>query len=212
MLIIITVILFTTANRLNLTDLASVKSFILSFGSLAPIVYILMFTFVPLTLFPDAILAIASGTIFGLFWGTVYTMIGAACGATLSFFIARFLGRDVVMKLLKHNAQWFDEGVERQGFLIILVMRLVPLIPFDVISYGAGLSKIKFWDFLVGTLIGIIPGVVIYVNLGDKALDVHSPAFYGSLALLIGLFVMSYYFKKKFSFKKIQSQLLQSEE
>lgn len=199
-------------HQLHLTDLASVRAFILSFGILAPLIYIIMFTLVPLTLFPDAILAISAGTLFGVFWGSVYTMIGAVCGASLSFFIARYLGRDWVLKLVRHKGQWFEEGVERQGFLIILVLRLVPLIPFDIISYGAGLSKIKFKDFLAGSIIGIIPGVVIYVNLGDKALDVHSPAFMISIALLIGLFSLSYVLKKKYTFEEIQNKLKKEEE
>lgn len=200
------------SQKLHLTDLESVKSFILSFGIWAPLIYIIMFTLIPLTLFPDAILAIASGTIFGVFWGTVYTMIGALCGASLSFFIARFLGREWVLKLIRHKAQWFDDGVEKQGFLIILIMRLVPLIPFDIISYGAGLSKIKYSDFMMGSMLGIIPGVVIYVNLGDKALDVHSPAFMISIALLIGLFSLSYLIKKKYSFATLQQKLMNNEE
>ncbi len=199
-------------HEFNLTNLESVRTFILSFGVLAPLIYILMFTLIPLTLFPDAILAISAGTIFGVFWGSVYTIIGAICGASLSFLIARYLGRDWVLKLIHHKGQWFDEGVEKQGFLIILVLRLVPLIPFDIISYGAGLSKIKLKDFLAGSIIGIIPGVVIYVNLGDKALDVHSPAFIVSIALLVGLFSLSYLLKKKFTFESIQNRLVKEEE
>lgn len=205
-------LLFKTAIWLDLKDIESVKHFILSFGAIAPIIYILMFTLVPLTLFPDAILAIASGAIFGLFWGTVYTMIGAICGAALSFGIARYFGRDFVLKLIKHQGEWFEDGVERQGFLIVCIMRLVPLIPFDIISYGAGLSKIKFSDFLLGTCVGIIPGVLIYVNLGNKALDVTSPSFYIAIGLLVCLFVLSYYLKKHLSFSKIQAHLLQDEE
>lgn len=199
-------------HQLHLTDLASVRTFILSFGVLAPIIYMVMFTLVPLTLFPDAILAISAGTIFGVFWGSVYTMIGALLGAALSFAIARYLGRDWVLKLIHHKGQWFETGVEKQGFLIILILRLVPLIPFDIISYGAGLSKIKFKDFLAGSLIGIIPGVVIYVNLGDKALDVNSPAFVISVALLIGLFSLSYLLKKKYTFEEIQNRLTKEED
>lgn len=205
-------LLLGVCHQFNLTNLESVRTFILSFGVLAPFIYIIMFTLIPLTLFPDAILAISAGTIFGVFWGTVYTIIGALCGASLSFFIARYLGREWVLKLIHHKAQWFDDGVEKQGFLIILILRLVPLIPFDIISYGAGLSKIKFKDFLAGSLIGIIPGVVIYVNLGDKALDVHSPAFMISIALLVGLFSLSYLLKKKFTFESIQTQFAKEEE
>lgn len=204
--------LFVMSGSLRLTNLESVKTFVLSFGPLAPLIYILLFTLVPLTLFPDAVLAIASGTIFGVFWGSIYTMIGAACGATLSFFLARFFGRDLVMKLIRHRAEQFQDGIERQGFFVILIMRLIPLIPFDIISYGAGLSKIRYSDFLLGTLLGIVPGVLIYVNLGDKALDIGSPAFCLSMALLIGLFALSYYLKRKLSFKSIQHKLLKTDE
>lgn len=213
-LIVLTMVLmlFTASNCVNFTDLASVKAFVLSFGPLAPIAYILMFTLVPLTLFPDAILAIASGTVFGVFWGSVYTIIGAICGSTLSFCIARLIGREFVMKLARHKADWFEEGVEKQGFLIILLLRLVPLIPFDLISYGAGLSKIKYADFLFATFIGIIPGVVIYVNLGDQVFNVNSPGFYLSIGLLIGLFVLSYYLKKRLGKSKFKRQFIKLDE
>ena len=203
---------FTASHYVDFADLASVKQFILSFGPLAPIIYIVMFPLVPLALFPDAILAIASGSVFGVVWGSIYTMIGAICGSTLSFYIARLIGRDFVMKLVRHKADWFEDGVEKQGFIIILLLRLVPLIPFDVISYGAGLSKIKYSDFIAATFIGIIPGVVIYANLGDQILNVHSPEFYLSIGLLIGLFVLSYYLKKILAKSKFKSQFIKLDE
>ncbi len=189
------------------STLEDVKAYILSFGALAPVIYIIMFTLVPLTLFPDSILAVAGGAVFGLFWGTVYTIIGAACGGTLSFYISRNLGRNVVERLTKHKAQWFEGGVEKQGFLFILVLRLIPLIPFDIISYGAGLSRIKYKDFIAATIFGIIPGVLVYTNLGDKALDVYSWKFICSVLLLIALCVVSYFVKKRITIKDIQAKI-----
>lgn len=208
----VTLMVFAASNVVNLTDLASAKQFILSFGPMAPIVYIIMFTLVPLTLFPDAILAIASGAVFGVFWGSIYTLIGAIFGSTLSFYIARLIGRDFVLKLVRHRADWFEDGVEKQGFLIILLLRLVPLIPFDIISYGAGLSKIRYADFLFATFIGIIPGVVIYANLGDQVLNVNSPGFYLSIGLLISLFILSYYLKKILAKSKFKRQFIKLDE
>jgi len=188
----------------------SMKNYICSFGALAPVMYIFMFTVVPLTLFPDAILAVASGLIFGVWFGTIYTVIGAACGGTLSFFLSRLYGRGIVEKLAKGKIKWFDEGVEKRGFIFILILRFIPLIPFDVISYGAGLSKIKYKDFLLSTVIGVIPGVWVYTNLGDKSAHLFSIEFFEAVAILILLMIVSYFIKKKFSFKTLENKITQN--
>ncbi|EJO5345974.1 TVP38/TMEM64 family protein [Clostridium botulinum] len=186
----------------------SIKEYINSYGVIAPIIYIIMFTLVPLTLFPDSILAIAGGMAFGMVQGSVYTIIGAVCGATLSFYIARVLGRNVVEKLVRGKAKWFDNGVEKNGFLVIFILRLIPLVPFDVISYGAGLSKIKFKDFILATTVGIIPGILVFINLGDKALNVKSKQFFISIILLVLLCLSSFIMKKKLSFHKLQKDII----
>jgi len=188
----------------------SMKNYICSFGALAPVMYIFMFTVVPLTLFPDAILAVASGLIFGVWFGTIYTVIGAACGGTLSFFLSRLYGRGIVEKLAKGKIKWFDEGVEKRGFIFILILRFIPLIPFDVISYGAGLSKIKYKDFLLSTVIGVIPGVWVYTNLGDKSAHLFSTQFFEAVTILILLMIVSYFIKKKFSFKTLENKITQN--
>ncbi|RHW56201.1 TVP38/TMEM64 family protein, partial [Clostridium botulinum] len=199
-------------------------------------IYIILFTLVPLTLFPDSILAIAGGMAFGMVEGSVYTIIGAfgmvegsvytiigaVCGASLSFYIARFLGRTVVEKLIRGKGKWFENGVEKNGFLvvfilrliplvpfdIVFILRLIPLVPFDIISYGAGLSKIKFKDFILATTVGIIPGILVFINLGDKALNIKSKQFVISIVLLVLLCLVSFIMKKKLSFNKLQKDII----
>lgn len=185
------------------------KDYIGSFGMLAPVIYIAMFTIVPLTLFPDAVLAVAGGMIFGLTLGTFYTIIGAVCGGTLSFFISRVFGRGLVEKLIKGKGEWFEAGIEKRGFLFILMLRLIPLVPFDVISYGAGLSKIRYKDFVLATSIGIIPGVWVYVNLGDKSGNPFSVQFLGAILILALLMIFSYFMKKKISIKGLESKVIE---
>lgn len=180
-----------------------IKSYLHSFGVLAPIIFIILFTFVPLTLFPDAVLAVAGGMVFGLFEGFVYTMIGALCGATLSFYITRILGQNFVKQFIKHDITHFDDVLQKNGFLIILLLRLIPILPFDVISYSAGVSKIKYKDFVLATFLGTIPGILVYVNLGDKSTQMGSTSFYLSLALLVLLFVGSMFLKQRLALKKI---------
>lgn len=178
-----------------------IKLFLDSLGLLAPIVYIILFTFVPLTFFPDSVLAIAGGMAFGLLRGTVLTMIGALCGGSLAFFITRYLGQEVIKRFVKKDISILSKHAKEKGFLVVLILRLIPLVPFDVISYSAGLSEIRYKDFLLATLLGIIPGVVVFSNIGDKSLEAGSPGFYISIALLIILLVTSVLVKNKF-FKK----------
>ncbi|WP_434293569.1 TVP38/TMEM64 family protein [Clostridium botulinum] len=186
----------------------SIKEYINSYGAIAPIIYIILFTLVPLTLFPDSILAIAGGMAFGMLEGSVYTIIGAVCGASLSFYIARFLGRTVVEKLIRGKGKWFEDGVEKNGFLVVFILRLIPLVPFDIISYGAGLSKIKFKDFVSATIVGIIPGILVFINLGDKALNIKFKQFVISVVLLVLLCLASFIMKKKLSFNKLQKNII----
>ncbi|WP_251860443.1 TVP38/TMEM64 family protein [Clostridium sp. Marseille-Q2269] len=190
----------------------SIKEYINSYGVISPIVYIILFTLVPLTLFPDSILAIAGGMAFGMVQGSIYTVIGAVCGASLSFYIARVLGRTMVDKLVRGKGKWFEDGVEKNGFLVVFILRLIPLVPFDVISYGSGLSKIKFKDFILATTVGIIPGILVFINLGDKALNVKSKQFVMSIVLLVLLCLVSFIMKKKLSFNKLQKDIIKKED
>jgi uncharacterized membrane protein YdjX (TVP38/TMEM64 family) len=210
-LIISAAVICFKCDLLHKCSASNIKAYISSFGMLAPVVYIIMFTFVPLTLFPNALLAIASGMVFGVFYGMIYTIIGAVLGAALSFYIARFLGKDIVNKLVRGRGKWFQDGVEKEGFLIVFILRLIPLVPFDIISYGAGLSKIKFKDFLIATTIGIIPGVFVFINLGDKSQNINSLNFVLASALLGALVLVSYFIKKKITFNKLQNDLTVTE-
>lgn len=191
LLICFVIFLFKNTESIRYYSPQQIKNFINSFGSLAPIIYIILFTFVPLTFFPDSILAISGGLAFGLFYGTLYTVIGAVLGSTLAFFIASYFGKPVVDKLLKDKVKmdFFSKG--NREFFTVLVLRLIPLVPFDVISYGAGLSKIKYKNFISATIIGILPGVIVFSNLGDKSLDFTSPHFIIAIILLIALFSLS---------------------
>lgn len=183
----------------------NMKAFIDSYGIFSPIVYIILFTFVPLTLFPDSILAIAGGMCFGMIGGFIYTMIGAILGGTLSFFLAKTLGHKVLKKFIKKDLSNLENAIKAKGFLLVFVLRLIPLFPFDIISYAAGFSGVKFKDFALATISGIIPGIFVFVNIGDKATEIGSSSFYVSIALLVGLIVMSYSLKKKIYIQKIQS-------
>jgi len=182
-----------------------IKSYVDSCGMFGPIIYMVMFSVIP----SGAIIAIAGGMAFGMGLGTLYTMLGALIGATTAFYISRLLGRDFVMKLTRGRLRSFDDGVEKHGFKLILVMRLIPIIPFNLISFGAGLTKMKFRDYIMATVVGIVPGVIVFTNLGDKAMDVKSPQFIMAVGILLLLLVASYFFKRKVNVDDFQKKLVQ---
>lgn len=198
-LAIIIMLIFIVYNILKMDiGIHEIKTYIDSYGSFAPIVYIIMFALVPLTLFPDSVLAIAGGFVFGLYKGYIYTAIGALIGATISFYISRKLGRNIVKKFTKNKLDNIETMVNTKGFSIILLLRLIPLFPFDVISYGAGLTSVKYKDFILATFLGTIPGILVFTNIGAQALNIGSNNFYMSIAALILLIFISMILKNKF--------------
>jgi uncharacterized membrane protein YdjX (TVP38/TMEM64 family) len=180
----------------------NIRDFINGYGVRAPIVYIIMFSVVPLTLFPDSILAISGGLIFGLVKGYLYTTIGALIGGTISFYISKFLGRSFIQNISKGKIQKMEEAIEERGFALVVLLRLIPLFPFDIISYGAGLTKIRYIDFILATFIGTIPGILVFTNIGAQWVNFGSSKFYFSITFLILLILISLFLKKKVFTKK----------
>lgn len=178
-----------------------IKDFINSKGVLAPIIYLVLLSLLPLLLFPDSVLVIAGGMAFGLIEGTILTTIGSLIGACIAFFISRKLGQQVVKKIIKRDLVFFENSNKRGGFFLTLMLRLIPLFPFKVVSYSAGLSDMKFKDFALATVVGSLPGILVYTNLGDKTRAYGSRDFGIAIAILIGLIAVSFIMKRVFERK-----------
>ncbi|MDQ0887798.1 putative membrane protein YdjX (TVP38/TMEM64 family) [Paenibacillus sp. V4I9] len=147
-----------------------IRTWILTFGGAAPVLFIFIYAVRPLILFPASVLSLTGGLAFGPVWGTVYTIVGATIGAVLSFWLARFLGNKLVSTRSKEKWGKLEKQLQQKGFIYILLLRLIPIFPFDLISYGAGVAKVNFSSFLFGTLLGIIPGTFAYSFLGSSFL------------------------------------------
>ncbi|MCY1690224.1 VTT domain-containing protein [Exiguobacterium sp. SL14] len=114
------------------------------------------------------------GYTYGPWLGTLLDVIGAGTGGLLSFWIALLLGRRGVEKLIgKGKIQGLDERIATNGFLVVLVVLLIPLFPFDAISYASGLSKIRFKQFAIANYLGIIP-VRSFTTISVQAFVIHS--------------------------------------
>lgn len=184
-------------------DLDSLKQYILSYGALAPIIsFILMLVQSVAAPLPAFLITFANAALFGWVWGAVLSWSSAMAGAALCFFIAKFLGRDVVERLTsKYAIDSIDEFFDKYGKYTILVCRLLPFISFDIVSYAAGLTSMKFLPFFIATGIGQLPATIVYSYVGGM-LTGGAKLFVTGLMILFALSVMIYMFKKIYNDKK----------
>ena len=150
-------------------DVADVKAYRLSFGLWAPVVSFLLMIFQSVVApLPAFLITFANASLFGAFWGGALSWVSAMAGAALCFFIARVLGRGAVEKLTgKTVLNNMDAFFERYGKHTILVCRLLPFVPFDPVSYAAGLTSIRFRHFFIATGIGQLPATIVYSWAGS---------------------------------------------
>ena len=181
---------------LNL-DPNSIQSWILSIGILAPFVFVMLYSVRPFMLFPASILSLAGGLAFGPIYGTVLTIIGATIGAYLSFLFARKVGARRVEERMGSKTEKLQSVLEKNGFTVVLVLRLIPLFNFDLISYAAGLSKVKKSHFLIATVIGIIPGTFAYNFLGASTVSDNSGKFILALIIFAVAIIVPVLFRKR---------------
>ncbi|HEX5386947.1 MAG TPA: TVP38/TMEM64 family protein [Gemmatimonadales bacterium] len=163
-------------------------------GAWGPIAFIAGYVAATIAFVPGSLLTLAAGAIFGLLLGTLYVFIGASLGATAAFLIARYLARGAVERKLEGNERFaaIDRAIGREGRKIVLLLRLSPVFPFNLLNYGLGLTQVRLGDYVVAC-VGMLPGTILYVYSGMIVGDVaalaggaapqHGPGYYGVLAL-----------------------------
>ena len=152
-------------------SLEDMKDLILSWGFAAPIMSIvLMIMQAVIAPLPAFLITAANGLVFGVYWGTIISWTGAMCGALVSFMMSRFFYNSFSKKILRHKQgiEYIERLESKYGFNIILTARLLPFISFDVISYAAGLSRIRARSFFIATGIGMLPATIVYTVFGSE--------------------------------------------
>ncbi len=167
-----------------------------SAGVLAPALFVLLLVAqAVLAPLPAPAVAAAGGYLFGTLEGFFLTWLGALLGGVLCFFLSRAFVRGFVTR--SERIKGLDRRVEEHGAILIFVLRLVPVISFDAISYAAGLTGISFWRFFLATALGMIPGTFIFVYLGGAS---PGAMFYAALGGLAILSVLAYvYYRRNFT-------------
>jgi uncharacterized membrane protein YdjX (TVP38/TMEM64 family) len=147
---------------------------------------------------PGSALTPGAGLVYGTFIGVLIVSPASVLGATGSFLIARYFARDWVERRLRVYPKFsaIDRAVEKQGFKVVLLMRLQPVLPFVLLNYALGLTRVRLRDYVVASWIGMLPATIVYVYIGSALKNVsdlfsggmakHSPAglalFWGGLA------------------------------
>lgn len=154
-----------------LPSVEEVRAFVDGLGPLGGIALALAYAAITLTPAPKNVLTIAAGLAFGFWQALLWVYLGALLGAEAAFWLSRRLGRDAVERYTGARVERFDDLVRRRGFVAIVGVRLVPILPFTAINYLAGLSAVRRRDYALGTAIGIVPGTVAYIAVGAFGLD-----------------------------------------
>ncbi|MEM8673959.1 MAG: TVP38/TMEM64 family protein [Cyanobacteria bacterium P01_G01_bin.67] len=135
-------------------------------GIWAPVIYISLYTLGTLLIIPSTPLNLTGGAIFGVWWGTLWTTVAAIIGAVIAFVFTRSIGRELIAKKLAGQWEAIDAEIRQGGLFYIFAIRLLPIIPYGLVNFTAGLTSIRYKDYLTGTIIGTLPGVLPFVMMG----------------------------------------------
>ncbi|MBL7478372.1 TVP38/TMEM64 family protein [Legionella bononiensis] len=140
-------------------------------GWLAPVLFILIYCLATLMLLPTMVLTLAGGAIFGPLFGLILNLLGATSGAALAFLITRHLTYDWFSKKRGAKLDKLITGVDEKGWIFVAFLRLVPIVPFNLVNYGMGITGIKFRLYLITTFVFLIPAEIIYTYFGYAGMD-----------------------------------------
>jgi uncharacterized membrane protein YdjX (TVP38/TMEM64 family) len=177
------------AGILSRGDIEGLRDYILSFGILAPIASLFLMVFQAIAApLPSFLITFANGLAFGVFWGWMLSLAGHTLAAAVCFGISRALGRAPVEILVgKAGLESADRWFARWGMYAVFAGRLVPGISFDVVSYAAGLTKMRFRSFIFATTLGVMPQTFLYSFLGRQA-----PEYVGLFFVTTGIVIVGF--------------------
>jgi uncharacterized membrane protein YdjX (TVP38/TMEM64 family) len=168
-LIVIIIALFLAMRFLPVQQwLRSFNDWVRQMGVAGIFIFIGVYAIATVLLAPGAILTIGAGFAFGLWKGFLAVSAGATLGASLAFLVARFIARDKVEAIAKRNEKFrkIDNAISKQGAKLVFLLRLSPVIPFNLSNYFYGLTGVKFWPYVLASWLGMMPGTFLYVYIG----------------------------------------------
>jgi uncharacterized membrane protein YdjX (TVP38/TMEM64 family) len=135
---------------------------------LTPLIVITVFSIAGLLAFPVTLLIVTAALTFGPVWGSVYSLVGSLLSAMLGYGVGHYLGRNSVQKLAGSSLNKLSRRLAHHGALAVITVRIIPVAPFAVINLVAGASHIKARDFIIGTVLGMLPGILGITVFADS--------------------------------------------
>ncbi|WP_445002515.1 TVP38/TMEM64 family protein [Exiguobacterium alkaliphilum] len=175
---------------------SDIRDLVLSFGWWGPLLFILIYAVGPIIFLPTSVLSLGAGLAFGVFPGVLYIIVGATAAAVTGYVMARLFGRSV---LHVERYPWSEKlfaQMERRGFLYVFVLRLIPLVSFDLLSYAGGIANVRFRSFLLATVLGMIPGTLAYSFLGASLASGSVTTIVIAALVFVSLLAVTYYFRE----------------
>ena len=170
---------------LGTPDIAAIRSRVDSAGVWGPALFFALYAGLALIPVPKAVLTAAGGALFGLWAGAALSLSGALVGAVMSFGVGRLLGREAVDRLIRGRLARVDALLADHGLSAVLIVRLVPLVPYLAINYASGLSGVKFRHYVLGSALGMVPGSLAYAALGAYGTNPWGLAAAGSALIIL---------------------------
>jgi len=162
--------ILVTARALGLGErLGALRDWIEGLGAWGPVVFVLLYAMAVVAALPGSALTVAAGALFGSMMGVVVVSIASTVGASLSFLIARYFARESVTRWLsdKEKFRRLDQLTGEHGAVIVALTRLAPIFPFNLLNYGFGLTRVRFWTYVFWSWLCMLPGTVLYVVGAD---------------------------------------------
>jgi uncharacterized membrane protein YdjX (TVP38/TMEM64 family) len=149
--------------------ITSFLAWVQGLGPWGPVLLAAAYVPAAVLLVPGSLITIGAGAVFGLTVGTAAVSVGSTLGASAAFLLGRTLARGWVERRVAGNPRFaaLDAAVGEQGFKIVLLLRLSPVFPFNVLNYALGLTRIRFRTYLLASWIGMLPGTLMYVYIGS---------------------------------------------
>ena len=148
----------------------SIKNFIEASGFYGPLIFMLIYSIAPVIMFPNIVLTVIGGILFGPLFGSLYVLISCTIGSTLAFLAGRYIARDWVEANASGKILEIKSGIDKHGWKFVAVTRLLPFCPFTILNFVYGLSKISALSYAITSFIFMSPLVIFYVYLGHKTI------------------------------------------
>jgi len=186
LILIVLLVIIYYLEDIRKINLRLIKDYIKSYGNGSIAVFLVISALRPLAVFiPITFITLISGSIYGPVYGFLLAMVSIIISSNVAFLISRHLGKSFIEKLIKKRVEKINLRVEKSGFKIIFFMRISGVFPLDILSYAAGLTKVKYRDFMLATILGSMIETFSVAFMGHNIKNPMSPGFIFSVVLVI---------------------------